>query len=980
MSADSAKQPIEARRLRATLRLCFVSKQSDELAARIRFGEPDPIRALAPMMRLARLNFTAYRWLSLVRRLRTCVPLRPRPHLPAIPALALALHLGLDLRIDQLGRLFGHSTDEISLALQQGRRAVDPSHITPCPEFMVSIGRYRDPSQDRSERLNLMKHFQHCERCQLALEQSRQLDDRLIATIKSTQNELTVCDAQPKPSRSIWLAPALFGVLVSLLAIAVVIAGVTASHRLLPTHSTPVPLLAAGRYRPQFTGWLLERSQANGVDAINVATGQQRALIPSLPASGSVVYVSPNDSRLAVGISAGPPQKPTLRIYRIDGSLIHQWPLDDSNHSDSPLGWLDPSHFLITQDPHRPAAESPTHFRNRLPSVEQLVSLNVDTGSRQVVLNGQVFDAQLSPDGHYLALDRKAGTGPRDLEIRPVSGDKLGSLVARFDGSFLTSTVWTPDSQKIVFFSPTTGSFDVAGSVDTMSVAGKVTPLRELPFADDFPIPLVASTTMSEPVNYTVVSVSPDGRRIVFAEGTSHIGNFPLFYRIMPIGGGTPRKLAYSSESLSLLPSTQPLWSPNGESLALTVEEPYIMPHPQQSSSLTSINSYVTLAFDARGDSLGALFDQFTDHPPFAWLPQNALPATEQSQSGSSGSFHVAGPAQGIGVTPQLTENSRLSPDGIEALIYDRTYRFSLAASANGTQPLAAGPAIDPSWLPASSGGIGVQQHTRNGRTTSRITIYGQGSFNGGMTPLDFDPARLGNNITASYREPMLAPNGLHYSFFVVDGNVVDFWVGGLDQQPMVVSHWTLPPDAKTNPPLIASWVNNDTVVFSEPDEWMDGLPQHVMLKRVTFTNGKAPDITSLTGWHARGSDAGIVLQELRLSPGTSKIAFRLRHYTGINLTKDRFDSLLVAESVDLTQSVELVRGSYGDGMSWSPDGRELVAVIDGGLQVMTSDGSNVQNIDAGKKAVSYPVWVSQNEIWYESGTGNTAQVMVAKR
>ena len=975
---------VNRQRLRATLRLCIRAEQANALAARLEPNEPDPVRALMPIVRLARLSVATNRWIPPFKRAWVSAPLRPHWRLPAIPALTLALHLGLDLDVAALARLFHRSPDEISLSLQQARLAVDPSYNAACPEFAAAVGRYRDPSPDRLGRLKFMQHLEGCERCQLALSRARETDQQLLAATDHAEQGLAGTDDVPRSSRSIWLAPALFGGMVALLAIVVVLAGVTASRRILAGQSAPVPLVAADQPAPRFTGWLLERSQANGVDAINVATGQQRALIPSLPASGSVVYVSANDLRIAVAITGGPPETPGLRIYRMDGTLMHQWPLEDSDHSGNPLGWLDPSHFLLTQDPHRAAGESPAHFRNRLPSIEQLVSLNVNTGARQVLLTGQVFDAHVSPNGHLLAVDFLAASGHGGLEIRPVTANELGDPVATFNGRFFPPAVWTPDSQKIVFFAPTTSDPNVAGSIDSMTVMGKVTELRKLPAYVEFPTNVGPSPTISEPVNYYVLTVSPDGQQVVYGEEGSQAVAYPAVYWVMPLNGGAPRKLESSSEHGTFTAVAEPEWSPDGDSLALTAEQPYFLSHPQQGSSQTSISSVITLAFSANGDPQGALLNEFSGSSPLAWLPEGALPAKAVTEAPPAGTFQTQGAAQDISVTPQLTETSRLSPDGSEALIYDKTYDFSLAAPLNGGQAVIAGAPIDPSWLPDGSAAIGVQHHTNNGRTISRITIYGQGVNGGiagaGMLPLDFDPAQLGDSSTAAYREPMLAPNGLRYSFFVVDGPVVSLWIGGFRQQPDVVTRWTLPNGAKVDPPLIAAWVDNDTLIFAEPAEWADGLPQHVTLERVALSGSGALTVAPLIGWHARGNEQGIVLQELRVSPGDSQIALRLRHYSGANLTKDRFDSLVVAESSDLTQSVELVRGSSGDGMSWSPDGTELAAVIKGGLQVMSSDGSRVQTVDTGSGVVTCPLWVRPNEIWCESGTGDESQVIIARR
>ena len=82
----------------------------------------------------------------------------------------------------------------------------------------------------------------------------------------------------------------------------------------------------------------------------------------------------------------------------------------------------------------------------------------------------------------------------------------------------------------------------------------------------------------------------------------------------------------------------------------------------------------------------------------------------------------------------------------------------------------------------------------------------------------------------------------------------------------------------------------------------------------------------------------------------------------------------------DLHQSVELARGTPGDGLSWSPDSRQLVAVIQRKLTVFTIQGGGIQPIGTGARTVSFPLWVLPNEIWYQSGDGDSSQMIRATR
>jgi hypothetical protein len=321
--------------------------------------------------------------------------------------------------------------------------------------------------------------------------------------------------------------------------------------------------------------------------------------------------------------------------------------------------------------------------------------------------------------------------------------------------------------------------------------------------------------------------------------------------------------------------------------------------------------------------------------------------------------------------------DSTLSPDGSAALVYGPAYDFSMALSPDGGNFQSAGLPNDPSWLPDGSGAISVQTHAGGDGNISRIAVYGNiGAPARSVT--DYDPADLGDSTTAAYRYPMLAPDGLHCSFFVVKQQTVALWIGGRDAGSAVAS-WQIPNGAKVDPPLIARWIDNTTLIYAEPGDWQNGLPRLVTLHRITLNNEAAID-TALSNWQPHGNERGIVLQELRIAADESQIAIRLRHVTGSDPNKDAFDSIAAIDTSDLQQSVELARGTPGEGLSWSPDGTQLVAVIQKKLTVFTIHGGNSQQIGTGARSVSDPLWVLPNEIWYQSGSGTSSQLIRATR
>ena len=974
-------QLFDCNRLRATMRLCFSPTQADALVFHGATDDTSQLKSLESVVRLARLRYTTDRWLAPFKRVIGHQPplsLRPRPGLSTVSALALSLHLGVGLDIETLSRLFRKSTIDISVMLLCARRKFDLECPMPCPEFASAIGRYRDPGDDRTTRVTLLQHLEGCNRCRKALDQARKTDEQLLVGINQAEKRLGNASDRVMPPRPLWLGPVLVWSGAALIAAVFTIAAVSVSYRLLSHDQAVVPLLSTGHSTAISIGWLIEQTPSGVVDAVNISTGERRMLIQGLPDSGTSVSLSPNDQLIAVVVTAGQPNSGSLRIYQLSGGLLHKWPLSDSTSQDTPIGWLDAGHFLIERAPNPTTGESQTHYRARLSSVAQLVAIDVETGIRHAIFNGQINAVDVSPDGHFAAVDHVTSDGRDQLEIWSIASSRLGGRLVAYEGSYAAPIRWTPNSQEIVFVAKNTSGLSAGETIDLMTLTGNVTSLKTLPSVELFPTNLGPSPTISESVSYSLVGVSQDGQRIAYSEQAQEPVVHTLAYWVIPRTGGAPRKLADSNEFTLL--SHPPIWSPSGESLALSVEESYFLPHPQQGSSLSGVNSYGTLAFKMDGESDVRLLEGFSDQLLLAWLPPNALPESRSLRTRAPGLFHTHGIAQNIGVAPKLTGDSRLSSDGTAVLVYDQTYNFAMAVPLNNAVQMAiAGAPNDPSWLPDGSGSIGVVRHEVNGVTISRIELYGQSNV-GTVAPVDFDPALLGSSVSATYHEPLLAPNGLRYSYFVVDGRDVALWVGGYDQPPQPIADWSLPHGDEVDPPLISDWIDNNTLIFTETDNWSNGLPQRALLRRVTMSAASDVQVDTLRTWHPNGSEDGIVLQEVCPSADKERIAIRLRHYTGTHVDTDRFDTINLMESIDLSQSIEILRGASGDGMSWSPDGTELTAVIKGALQVASGNGSRIQQVDTGRRAISYPLWVRPDEIWYEAEIGEKGQIDVAIR
>ena len=575
MTADR----IDRLRLRATLRLCFTDEQAEALSARLVDDEIEPLRALAPIVRLARLSYTSDRWLSFLKlrpkNQRPRTPLQPRLGLPTVAPLVLALHLGLDLNVETLARLFRSSVSETSAVLQRARQEVDPSHISPCQEFVVQIGRYRDPSNDRLEQLNLLHHLESCERCKLALDHARKADDQLLTMINQAQEALPGTEESMPTLRSIWLGPVLLWTSLALLGVTLALITLTGAPRLLAHGQTPMPLRAAGVTPTSFTGWILETSHTGDVEAVNVANGDRRLLLQGDPTLSATIMISPDERRLARMILNEGGVGQTLQVYSIDGVQQHEWTGLDQTGQYRLEGWLNADQLLVRRLPTPLPGEDREAYGLRAEHEATLLAFNSRTGEQQVVLQEWVDSAYPSPDGKYVAVGRLASDSSVTLEIRATGDGKLGEPIVTIpDASFPQSgppNIWTPDSHQVIVSRRTgSGTPAIQPNFALLNLDGQITPVY----------------TSQDGAFDRLLGISPDGSHILYAETTGHVGTSPWSVFQVGIDGEPPQKLLDGGDPTMIVP-VQRYWMPigiagsrAGDILALTTEQPFSLANP----------------------------------------------------------------------------------------------------------------------------------------------------------------------------------------------------------------------------------------------------------------------------------------------------------------------------------------------------------------------------------------------------------------
>jgi hypothetical protein len=198
--------------------------------------------------------------------------------------------------------------------------------------------------------------------------------------------------------------------------------------------------------------------------------------------------------------------------------------------------------------------------------------------------------------------------------------------------------------------------------------------------------------------------------------------------------------------------------------------------------------------------------------------------------------------------------------------------------------------------------------------------------------------------------------------------------LAGMAGEPTRIARWTQPENALIDVPVLATWVANDTLLFTEPVDWSGGLPQTARFVRLTV--GAANVVEPLRDIVGRGDDRGIVLEEMVLSPDGQELAYRLRHYSERDADRGRNDTLHVTPTSDISHEVQLERGRVGYGMTWIDDGKWLAAGVRGRIAILSVEGLDVEYVTDESGEARYPIHVGNGEVWFSFDDGSGGRVM----
>lgn len=943
-------------RLRAALRLIFGGRQADRIATLATPGDLVTRVTFAYVVQRALGALAA----ALPRpRDQQAPPLAPRRGLDARAALALALHLGLDLDGDRLAALFEIPPAEVGNALARARAALRPDLPRPCDDLALALGRVRDPALDLNTRATLMEHVPRCDACRATLAGYEALDAELVTALARIANALPPPPAPASRLRRVVTSPVGLLVAGALVVVAAILLAGTVQDRLAARNHVPVPLrLEAPPAGP--SGWLILASDTDGVEALNPATSERRSIVPSPGSSGRYQpsLISPDRTRIATWTSrsAGADDAPggTLVVRRIDGSVVQTWRPPPGEPLNFPLAWLDDTTMIFAQIPSH--QDSRSHLPTLILNEHQTRLLAVDLGTSSIrpLYSGSVSNIAPSPDGTLVAVvhgfvpNRPGGT----VDLRPVGPDGLEPPVATLEQrySYGSGLVWAPDSSRVYL--------GMLGDGDGRHVA-----LGAL--GRDGSVTTIVATGGSEALR--PMAVSPGGDQIMYQRRTR--SEDPGTWTIWVAGqdGRRPERVLQSLPS----PGAGAVWLGDDSALILALRPFYLT--SRTTSYVSDATPWPVLLQATPGTHPQPIMSlpEAVGSRVIGWVPDDAI-TDKPVPVPRIGHLTAPAPVPHLPRGYRTDAQSGAGATGDLALLTSTTLTEFIAWEPSADGPWSLAPGMrEPSWLPGGRGMIAVVDRPSG----SRLTLVATRAK--GIGGQDIDPAGLGDDPLRSYARPVMSPSGNAVAFWVIDQrrHSAGLWVASWHDAPRQVLDFPTGDDLLDPPPMVATWANADTLLVATPAAFQDGLPREVRVLRVDLGSGSTTSVNSVLTLSVRGGDVGLVMTDLALSPGGRHLAYRLRHYTRRDAQAGVYESVAVAPVEDVARPVELARGAPSQTLAWSPDGGWLAFDVRGQVGVASADGRTLAFAETQGRA-SAPIWFGADEVWFTLDAGADAQVM----
>jgi Tol biopolymer transport system component len=969
---------VDAARLRAALSLVVGRKKAEALIAD---SDRHDWESLADVVQRASREYSAlrlWRWIPIVGGRDDDAPLGPATGLGAEAALGLALHAVVGLDAVQLGDLFDVASDEIAAALDRGRRALEPSLPKPCPGMIQFVARAADRSLDGNERVALATHLERCGACRAVVERSASIDEQLAGVVEGGDagvavprgGDRRVTRAGASRPRGAVSMVAMGGIVV----LAVVL--VSALLRLTGSSAPPVPLVATAD-APTLDGWLISVDLEGSLWARDLASGESRRLYtPESRAepTGGQYLLSPD--RRSVAYLEAPNTRngqQDIVVIRLASEEPKRIDPDVLNGARSPAGWLDSSTILIIDQRATPS------FSGSQPDT-QLVAIDVRDLSERVLEAEGILWAMPSPDGtRLLTVGGNVEEEDFSLDLRPLSSTGIGDPLVVFEGFDWSGTpIWASDGGTLFMtrFIDTGDGLPRQGQAPAGTL---IAPREVIAVKPDGTIEPLPQTRTDRPIS--IAGVSPDGSEVVYfvQERSARPGTF-TWWRARRDGSPSERLFDVRTDAQGGLGFGGVLWSPDGAEMLVAYDRPIYLQPDEENPMAGRIRATSLVAVSPSGAQRvqETWFAGGTEL--LAWLPADALPNDEQAGTARSVTVSAPETIDTLNGAYRLVTGSSASADGRYIELVDGTSVPVVYDTARERGRRLHGTADDTSWLPFGAGLIGTSRAVDRARGPSRLSLYSNGYTNDIYLSFDFqgfDPAGIGDDTSRRYARPRVSPNGNWASFYLAgDNSTVELWLAGAEGDAIVVARWTLPRDAILAPTLNAVWLDERTLVFSQPADWADGLPSAARLMRATLSGAGGVAVERLVTLDGRGDDRGIDVTEIVPSPRGSDVAYRVRHYRERAVDDGRYDTVHLASASDISQEIELARGGLSDGLSWSPDGSRLAMAARGRVVLVAIDDLATQTISSDDTRASNPIWVGRDEIWFAESSDGVERIV----
>jgi hypothetical protein len=930
--------------------------------------------------------------LSFVERLRQLTP---------YPSLLLALHLGLGLDAQQLAYLFNGHPDPIARELLHARLKLLEIPEHQCKMFPEMLGRYRDAAQDVQIRATLSSHIVRCARCRILIDQFEAMDAELMTEVNALEATVPRTGLQPRASRAV-LSAAPFAVLLSLLGIAILLATGLATG-LVSGPSRGVSL-AMDAGEPAHQGRLLLGTWDGSLQSFDVATGQRRTVLDArfdgAVREGAQFLLSPNGEMVAIFAQSQAPglhwSTREVEIVDLHGEQLHHIRWQHSVDMGWPTAWLNDREIVLLTIPSYEQGESAERFLQRLEQDGRIRAVDIETGEFRELARGAASRVFPSPDGTRVAVVKPYDPREPGITVTLHAVDASG-----FDEPILTipaqhlwdgGLAWSPDSQHFYIGLIT----DYVESAEDGTNPGMLGDFRgRITRIDLHMVGRDGDTRQITEVDdgyfARILGVAPDGQRIlidggeIFEDGNEREGEYDVWLADRDASNRVPVDLLTGPDDQlwRLRSQGEPAslaWSFDGHEFILFVTKNHFMPVDQSLHQGQFRGVYVTAYDEDLSPSIVSVLSQNWRVTPLRWISDEPVERAElaaSERSGLSGNLEPAGTGRG---DVRLGPESRRSPDGRAITMFERVSNmnrpflwFPVAQTGRWLAPRT----TDLGWFDDGQALLAVTTVQDDQGEVSRITQHNAGRQGGSSVETYFDPAGVGDSTTQRYALPMPSSDGTRAAFYVIytDRTPVDLWVASADGSVARQYTFLSSPRGRRIANLTGQWVGADTFLFTEPLEWNEGLPVRSGLMQLRLLESGEPEIDLLFEVEARGRDFGVAITEFEVDPTGSHLAYRVRHHTSRRDHAEAYDTIHIASTSNVRQSLEVQRGEPGSGLTWSPDGGVLAIGIDERVGLYHMVNHTFEYATERVHRARYPVWVSNNELWFSRGGGRSAEV-----